>query len=333
MDKVSGIVTDILRFRGSADRGGVLTLRDARGATHKVLGVTEGVEVGSFIYAEGKPFVHPTYGPQLRAHTVRVDLPTTRDAAPEWLYRHFRMTQLQATALITDWYNDFANLGQAPTPGTVTIKGAGDFELLRLWTCLGAAGVSARSVENLFKRHSLEDVYSEVREYVVRKNTIDGLVAVGLNTREAQLLYKVRGSAIIDEMKTDPYVAYLYVDTISFKKMDDIYLQLKGTGKTDDHRLRAMCLFYLRKDASDNGHTAIEYDDFLHLMEERKERFSATKILHNLHRLIPDFVTQYGNPTMLQLTHLAEYEDGIAEWITTGKIKRTDDNTDDSSGT
>lgn len=331
MDKVSGLVTDILRFRGSEDRSGVMTVRDAHRVKHKVVGVTEGVEIGSFIRAEGKPVVHQVYGPQLRAQTVHVELPSSRDAAPEWFYRHFDMSLSAATELVKDWYDDFANLG---APKASTAKGDGDFELQRLWECLGAsAGTAARSVENLFTKHGLQEVYLEVRAYVMRKEAVDALVGLGLSTKEAHLLYKARGSGITAEMAQDPYTAYLYVESISFKKMDDIYLARRGTTKQDDHRVRALCLFYLRKDASDNGHTAIEYDDFIRIMEEKKDKFSATKILHNLHRLMPEFVTQYGDPAMLQLAHLAEYESGIAEWVTTGRITRTDDDTDDSSGT
>lgn len=316
MEKVSGTVVHVLRFRGSEDNSGVLTIRDAVRKQQKVVGVTEGIEIGSFVHAEGKAVTHPVYGPQLRAQRIRVELPSSRLAAEEWFVRHFTMQLKDVREMLDDWYSNFAVAGTTH-PGE-------DFEMTRLWSSLRSTTGAAKAIEMLFEKHDLSSVYPEVREYVLKKMAVDSLVEYGLTSKEALLLYKACGVDVLGKMAEDPYIAYLYVESIGFKKMDDIYLsQLKGK-KNDDHRVRAMCVYFLNRDSSDHGHTAVEHADFIALMEE-EHSFSATKVLYNLHRLIPEFVTQYGDPTMIQLSTLAEYEAGIAEWLATGKIETKDE--------
>ncbi len=310
---VSGVVLDVLEFRGSADHMGVITLLDAERKKQKVVGVVEGVRVGDSIEVSGHEHEHPHYGMQIRAQHIRTTLPETKKTASEWLIRHFGVGWKDAQDLVEDWYRDFAMLPYA-TGGS----GSGDIELIRLWDLVALDIIIVRQHFKCYP--SAEKVYFKVREYVVRKQVTDRLVRMGLDTKEAFALYGIRGVQAADELQQDPYIVYYYLDGIPFKKVDDIYLAKSGNKKNDDRRVRAVCLYELRS-CTDDGHTAMYYDDFVDLLEEIHSEFSATKLISNVQTLIPEFITLYGSPSMVQLTPYARFEAGIAEFVVLGKVE------------
>lgn len=334
MNQVEGVVTDLMRFRGSEDKSGVLTVMDAAKVVHRILGVTEGIELGTYISAEGNVVEHPTYGAQMRAKKIRVELPTTPEAVAKWMTLHFRTDASRAKEFMECWCEPLAEFTKHPDPSRVTLNLRNMPPMLkRLWMHLEAPvdpGLEG-PIEGLCNSCGISSLELDgMRRYVQRKATLDVLLDLGLTTSEAQLLFQRCGIGVVAQIKEDPYIAYMLVESISFKKMDDIYLSTAGRGLKDDHRVRAMCLHYLRRDVGDRGHTAIAFDDFISVMEEHKDEFSATSIAYNLARLIPDYVTQYGsNPTMLQLSDVAKYEGGIAEWIIKGRINESTAHDDD----
>jgi len=328
MNQVEGMVTDLMRFRGSEDRSGVLTVVAADKEVHRILGVTEGIEIGTFIFAEGNVIEHPKYGKQLRAKKIRVELPTTQETVAKWMTLHFNILAHRAQEFMASWCEPLATFTLYPNPKQTTLNLRNMPPLLqRLWMHLEKPLKSGpeEAVEGLCNSCGINAFeLGEMRRYVQRKAALDMLIELGLNASEAQILFQQCGIGVVATLQEDPYVAYMMVESISFKKMDDIYLSTQGRGLKDDHRVRAMCLHYLRRDVGDRGHTAIALDDFLLIMEEHRDGFSATSIMFNLARLIPQYVVQYGdNPVMLQLADIAQYENGIADWIVNGRINES----------
>lgn len=309
----AGIVTDVFMFRGSSEHIGVLTVLDSEKKKLKVVGVVEGIRVGDNVEVTGYEQEHPHYGLQIRAQKIDTTLPRSRHVMSEWLTRHFGIGFLQAKDIVADWYEDVSKIAPAQKSAFIT---PGDFELSRLW---GAIIDNVPMIRELFDKHRADGAYTEVRQYVVRKHVTDALVRMGLDTKEAFALYMIRGERAADELRNDPYVVYYYLEGVLFRKIDEIYLAQKGNKKNDDRRIRATCLFELRS-CTDEGHTAMYYDDFLALLEELHPEFSGTKLLTNIQELIPDFMMLYGNPPMIQLSAYARYEAGIAEFVTRGKV-------------
>lgn len=313
--EVAGVVVDVLRFRGSQDHMGVITIVDPSKKKQKVVGVVEGVRNDDSIEVTGYEVEHPHYGPQVRAQQIRSILPRDKSSLSDWLIRHFGVGWSDARNLVDEWYTEFATLGQAVAPA-VAITGPGDIETVRLWNNIL---VDAPEVKKLFEKHRASAQYIDVRTYVVRKNVTDTLVRMGLETKEAFALYTLRGSAAADELKADPYVVYYYLDGTPFSKIDKIYLDQPGNKANDDRRVRATCLYELRS-CTDEGHTAMYYDDFIALIEELHPEFSAMRLMSNIQSLMPEFVMLYGNPAMVQLAPYARFEAGIAEFVTFGKV-------------
>lgn len=312
----AGVVRDVLRFRGSAEGAGVLTIMDASGRREKAVGVVEGIRQGDYVEIVGYEAEHPTYGKQIRAQKVTTSYPTTKKMFAEWLQRHFMAPFANTNALVDEWYSEFATLGVATSPAAVPVKGTGDFELLRLWAMIveGNPGVQQH-----FAKHGLSAEYVDVRQFILRKHTVDTLMSMGLDTKEAHGLFLVRGARAATELRDDPYVVFYYLDNVPFTKIDKIYLAQPGHKKVDDRRVKALCLNVLRS-CTDEGHTAMYYDDFIAMLEETYPELSATKLMSNFDALIPEFVVLYGSPTMVQLAPYARFEAGIAEFVIHGKV-------------
>lgn len=314
--EVSGVVSDVLRFRGSQDHMGVITLIDAEKKKQKVVGVVEGIRVGDSIEVTGYEVQHPHYGGQIRALHIHTALPRHREAVSDWLIRHFGVPWSNARNLVDEWYAEHNKIGIAGAPNSTPISGPGDIEAIRLWNNLL---IDSPALKQLFAKHKAIDQYADVRGYVVRKSVTDTLVRMGLETKEAFALFQLRGSKAAEELKADPYVVYYYLDGTPFAKIDKIYLDQPGNKKDDDRRVRASCLHELRS-CTDEGHTAMYYDDFIDLIEELHPEFSAQKLVGNIQTLMPDFIMLYGSPAMVQLAPYARFEAGIAEFVTFGKV-------------
>jgi hypothetical protein len=317
--ELHGVVRDVLRFRGSAEGMGVITLMDKDGTRQKAVGVCEGISPGDYVEVSGYEQEHPTYGMQIRAQRVVTSFPTTKKTFLEWIQRHFQAPWKNANALVEDWYENFGTLGQSPKGGgsLVPLTGPGDFELIRLWNMVVSDQTGAQVV---FAKHGLSAEFIDIKMFVQRKNTVDGLMKMGLDTKEAHALFMARGNRALEELRTDPYVVYYYLENVPFAKIDKVYLGQPENKKVDDRRVKAVCLHELRS-CTDEGHTAMYYSDFIDLVEETYPEFSVTRLMSNFDALIPEFVTLYGSPTMVQLTPYARYEAGIAEFVVTGRVQ------------
>lgn len=292
MDTLTGTVVHVLRFRGSADGSGKLAVLPKDGKEVTVIGVIVDIKVGAYVHVEGHYKQHPVYGTQLRASSLRVELPTERDPLIRWLVSQLGMGRPEAGSVVTMWQGYGKTLAQ-------------------FWEQLDSIEMRA-----CFTFIGVEPMRMELLGMQARRIALAALTAMGFTMGEAELLFRVSPD-IVDALKADPYRAYLLVDSIEFYKMDKLYLADKNHHDRDPVRVRACCVFVLRQDAKQLGHTAMDYDDFLVLMSEGYS-FSAMQILTALDSLNPTFVVQSGDPMQVQLAELATYEDGIAEWISTG---------------
>jgi hypothetical protein len=318
--EVSGVVEDLIRFRNSNDGVGVAKVELSSGTEEQVIGVLVGIELGDYIEVTGVEYDHPHHGKQIRAKVIHVLLPKDRRSTVGWLTRHFGMLHSAAEDLISDWYTSFSTVGAATSsPASIYMPApeGTDFEIARFMQLLRWNDASIRT---FFDKHNATMTYPSVQAYVLRKMTVDDLLKLGLDTKEAHALFRARGREAAAELKQDPYTAYYYIQDMPFTKIDKIYLSQRGNAPNDPKRLRAVCLHEL-KDRADEGHTAMYYDDFLDYMSEKYPTMSAQRFVSCLDQLMPEFLTLYGDPQMIQLVTHARYEAGIAEFITYGKVR------------
>jgi hypothetical protein len=305
--ELSGVVVDILPFRNSDDGIGLLRIK-VGAATEQVIGVVTEVAIGDFVKAVGTEHVHPRHGKQLRSKLLTVALPEDEPTTIEWLARHFQIPRSTAKEILEEWYA----LPELPEC-TPTSKGEAHEELFR------ALRDNDPFVRDHFSRHVAHHQYGALQDYVARKMAIDELLVFGLNTKEAHALYRARGKEAVVELKADPYAAYYYIEGMPFTKVDRIYLSQGRNAPNDERRLRALCLYELR-DRADEGHTCMYYDDFLDFMSEKYSDVSAQRFVARLNDLMPEFITLYGSPPMVQLVQHARYEAGIAEFVLHGRV-------------
>lgn len=303
--EVSGVVEHTILFRNSSDSMGIVKIKDGAGAQHAVLCVVVGIEAGDFIEVVGTEHEHPTHGMRIRAKTVKVSLPKDQASLSLWLARHFDIQPFVVRNLVEDWFTQ-----QLPTVADP------DKVLFLFFQGLYENNPVCRSY---FEKHGVLHVYPGVSVYVQRTLVIEELLTLGLDTKEAHSLFRTRGLDAPRELREDPYTAYYYIENMSFSKVDKIYLAQRSRSPNDEKRLRAVCLHEI-KDRADEGHTAMYYDDFLDYMSEKYETLSAQRFIHCLDALMPEFITLYGSPQMLQLVTHARYEAGVAEFIVGGKV-------------
>ena len=290
MDTLTGTVVHVLRFRGSADGSGKLAVLPKDGKEVTVIGVIVDIKVGAYVHVEGHYKQHPVYGTQLRATSLRVELPTEKEPLIRWLASQLDMSRREAESVVITWH----------THGKTFALFWEQLDSLDMKDCF----------------FGMEPMLEKLLGMQARRIALAALTTMGFTMAESELLFRAE-PGIVHGLRADPYRAYLLVDSIEFYKMDKLYLAAEGHHDRDPVRVRACCIFVLRKDAKSLGHTAMDYDDFLVLMSEGYG-FSAMQLLTALESLNPDFVVQSGNPMQVQLAALARYEDGIAEWISTG---------------
>lgn len=303
--KFGGIVFDVMPFRGSQDGAGVITLQSptGKGKGLKIIGVVEGVKPGDEVEGHGLQVEHPHYGLQIRAARIRTKLPSAVPEAQEWLTRHFVVPWTQARDFMSAW-------GHAATYSSQ------EECVAKLWRAV----VDPNSAVQDLLVQFMPGVAADIRNYVLRKLVIDELVELNLDTKDAFALYRILGNAAVTRVREDPYTSYYYLDNVSFNKLDAIYLDQAGNQKGDVKRVKAVCLYALRS-CADDGHTAMYYEDFMALVEAEYPEFSPGLLLSTVQDLIPEFMVLYGSPTMIQLTHNADYEAGISEFIALGSVK------------
>lgn len=306
---LSGTVVEIIPFRSSHDRSGVLKVRDAEKKIRTVVGVVDGIEVGDYVVVTGIERQHPHHGLQVRATTLRTEYPREKDAAAEWMMRHLNMQRSRAEFIISEWCHGVA-------PGAVS------GQLALLWEAAHSNNVGlVHDAADLFRDNGHGPEWTNLVAYAEKKAVMDDLVELGLDTKEAFIIFQALGTRSAEKVRFDPYTVYYYVETTPFEKVDKIYLRRPETLKTDDRRVRALCVQRVR-DFVENGDTAVRYDDLIDLLEEKHDYIKARVLLENLHGLEPEMLTFYYAETqgvLVQPVELARFEDGFARWLVTGE--------------
>lgn len=308
---LAGEVVEIIPFKASRDRTGVVKVRDSEKRIRNVIGTVDGIEVGDYVSVTGVERAHPTHGHQIRATTLHTEYPTEKDAAEEWLMRHLNMQRGIAEDIIADWLK-----GVHEHDFTASLEKFWQAVTDRPW--LG--GKKHEEVHELFTNYDQEFEWSNLVAYAEKKKVMDELVELGLDTKEAFTVFQALGLNAAAKVRTDPYTVYYYVETTPFEKVDKIYLRRPDTLKTDDRRVRALCVQKVREFV-ENGDTAVRYDDLIDLLEEKHDYIKARVLLENLHDLEPEMLTFYCvdiQGVLVQPVDLAKFEDGFARWLVTG---------------
>lgn len=318
------MVVEIIPFKASVDRTGVVKVRDSEKKIRTVIGTIEDIAYGDYVEVTGVERHHPHHGLQVRASTIKTTYPTEKESTIEWLIRHLKMSRYNAEGIVVDWLVGYPN---DTTSVAARIEG--------LWVGAAEPLISLRDeIFDVFNAHGLLVEFNLLTTITEKKKVMDELVELGLDTKEAYVLYLERGRRAAEEVREDPYIVYYYVDTVPFDKIDKIYLRRPDTLKTDDRRVRALCLQRVR-DFVENGDTAVRYDDLIDMLEEKHDYLTATMLIDNLHTLVPEMLSLYymeQQGMLVQPKDLAKYEDGFALWLIKGlhpetSVKQREDDT------
>lgn len=305
---LAGMVVEIIPFRASIDRTGVVKVRDAEKKIRTVIGTIEGLAYGDYVEVAGVERQHPHHGLQVRATTIKASYPKDKETSTEWLIRHLKMDRRKAEGIINDWC-------EGVTDENISSQ------ISLLWEAASTPVPGLRQdAYTVFDQHDQIAEFNDLVLYATKKVVMDDLVELGLDTKEAFTIFQARGMKAAEEVREDPYVVYYYVETTPFEKVDKIYLRRADTYKTDDRRVRALCMQKVR-DFVENGDTAVRYDDLLDLLEEKHDYISARTMIENLHGLEPEMLTFYFTEeqgVLVQPVDLAKYEDGFSQWLVRG---------------
>lgn len=319
---LSGPIVDIIRFKASVEKAGVLKIRDAEKRIRNVVGVVDSLQVGDVVAVTGIERSHPTHGLQIRATTIRSTFPTEKELFIQWMIIHLRLGRQEANSIVNEYFKQYDTMVKSNIPVGLYVTSFDEEGMLRLfWQLLEPDGACRDLIQMIFIDLNMRPEYITLADFVEKKVITDQLMDLGLTSKESFILFRERGPQVIDEIKEDPYVLYYYVEETPFEKVDKIYLDRPDTLKADDRRVRALCIHQVRVFV-ENGDTAVRYDDLIDLMEEAHTYLKARELLVNLHELVGELLTFYNTKeqgVLVQPKELATYEEGFATWLITGQ--------------
>ncbi len=200
---------------------------------------------GNLFARENQPVVllgswatHPKYGRQFKVDGMEHDLELDPEGLIHYLANHPEIK------------------GIGPAKARLIVESFGDAFEETLLNDPERIALKARLPLDAAKR--LRDEWLKNRSV----NTVMAwLSAFGLTHHQVTTLVERLGGNCLDILKEDPYILIREIRGFGFKKVDKIARKL-GTPKDHVPRIRAGLLFCVR-DALDNGHCWIEYEDLV----------------------------------------------------------------------
>ncbi|OSS42540.1 RecD-like DNA helicase YrrC [Desulfurella amilsii] len=113
----------------------------------------------------------------------------------------------------------------------------------------------------------------------------------------------------IKEIKENPY-CLTDVRGIGFKTADKLALQL-GIDPYSPHRIQALTDYILLSQASNNGHTFVEYNDLLKLMQEEADNINLEKLIFVLKNILQNQDKYYIDNNRISLAGYEKQEANI----------------------
>jgi hypothetical protein len=312
----SGLVNGLIPFRGSTDEMGVVKVSQGKGEI-AAIGPLTGIRVGDFVTVVGTESQHPQYGMRVKARHIHVSLPDNLGDAINWMWRHFDMDRVWTNAALRHWMSGGRTLNDLYQAIQLDRQ-----EALKLLSPNTQSELCSQGGH--YYDHAA-DGYPKLRAYLQRFYAVSGAVELGLTTQEAQALFRALGSDALKRLREDPYTAYYYVEGLPFGKVDKIYLSDPKHDVDDDYRVRAVIVHTMR-DRTEEGHTAIYYDDLVDYMAEKHPSLPRQKLIDLIDSLTPDQIVAYASPgglAMLQPRECAQHEQGIAAFIKCGQVPST----------
>jgi exodeoxyribonuclease V alpha subunit len=196
-----------------------------------VVGVMGELVIGSEIECEGEWNLHPSFGRQFKAETVRQTLP----ADVGGILRYLSSGAIKG-------------IREATATKIVEAFGVNTFDVIenepeRLATIKGITHAKARQIAKEFKN-----------QFMARQ-VINQLTAMGFTQNEAIKIYNIYKAESIDVIKMNPYMLIEDVVGIDFERADEIAetLQVKPPF---DYKAQAGVTYIVRHNLA-NGHTCI----------------------------------------------------------------------------
>ena len=225
---VRGEIADI-RFRND-ENGYTVAVVDADGEPVVVAGIFPSAIEGQNIIAEGEFVVHPRFGRQFKAETVREVRPDTADGMVRYL-------------------------------GSGILKGVGPVLALRMVNAFGDKTFDVMeytperlaTVPGISKRKALEisEAYGKIK---VMQDAVMFLQRYGITTNTAMKIYSVYGKETVKTVSANPYALIEDVEGIGFYSADKIARSM-GVEKNGSFRARAGVVFTLKESARTSGNT------------------------------------------------------------------------------
>ena len=134
-----------------------------------------------------------------------------------------------------------------------------------------------------------QTIYETIIDFKKNKQTLIGLLDLGITMRTATKIMKVLGSGALEQLKTNPYMLMNLIEGFGFRRSDKIALEM-GFAKDSEIRLQALFLFLIRQICFSYGDTFVEmsllYQKASEELNREEEILSTTNFHDNLEALV-----------------------------------------------
>ncbi|MBO4363999.1 MAG: ATP-dependent RecD-like DNA helicase [Clostridia bacterium] len=291
MEKIRGTVSGVI-YENDDTGYRVCDVEGDNGEFFTVTGQMPPLYTGEIIEAEGTWSEHPSYGPQFKAVSIVLSLPSDTEGIRAFL----------ASGLIP---------GIGPVLASKIVKkfGPATFQTVelfpeRLAEVPGITAKKARAIQEAFEKH---------RE---SSDTVMFFSKFGVGTRLAMEMYRRYGESAVEHVSNDPYFAVGTVRGFAFATAERIANEL-GFAQDCPERLRAYVVHMLGL-AAGEGHVFVPADTLFAEIKrktgiERSEFDDELKVLSGKKKIkVEELTDSEGNTvTAVWLCYLYEAERGI----------------------
>ena len=228
----------------STDNGFCVLTVKARGWREAitVVGSAAAVSPGEWITASGRWVQHATYGPQFKAHFLRISLPSSTEGIEKYLRSGMMrgIGKVNAHKLIEAFGDKVLDIIES--------------EPERLREVAGIGPVRARRVTEAWaEQKAIREIMLFLHEH-------------GVGTARAVRIFKTYGNDAVEVITQNPYRLAREVRGIGFKAADTIAMKL-GIERTATSRVRAG-IGYALDEAAKKGHCGLPMDELRPLAAE-----------------------------------------------------------------
>lgn len=252
-DMIEGTIT---RFLLKTETFAVIIIKTPSGYI-KALGDFCNISEGEQLLVKGIWQEHPKHGPQLRVHYWEKKIPSTKEAAVDFL----------SSGLIR-------GVGPATAKKIVDVLGAEAIEKI-----LNEGPDVLKPVKGIGKKAA--DIYRSVQETYELNRIISELRPLGLTAKMALKAYEYFGRSVVDYVKGNPY-CLTKLNLVGFARADAIAREM-GIAPDSELRIQAAGRYVLNEALWNEGHTFLPLKEFIDRTTELlKSKLSVETILKSI---------------------------------------------------